>query len=105
AEEKAKLLRHLFPGETVSLAVLPLDNLSRDPDQEFFADGLTEALIHDLSRISALHVISPLSVMRYKGTDKSLPEIARELSVDAVLKGSVLSAGDGVRITAQRVHG
>ncbi|MHC4349154.1 MAG: tetratricopeptide repeat protein, partial [Planctomycetota bacterium] len=105
AEEKAKLLRHLFPGETVSLAVLPLDNLSRDPDQEFFADGLTEALIHDLSRISALHVISPLSVMRYKGTDKSLPEIARELSVDAVLKGSVLSAGDGVRITAQLVHG
>jgi TolB-like protein/Flp pilus assembly protein TadD len=105
AEEKAKLLRHLFPGEVVSLAVLPLDNLSRDPDQEFFADGLTEALIHDLSSVSKLQVISPVSVMRYKGTDKSLPEIARELGVDAVIKGSVLCAGDGVRITAQLVYG
>jgi serine/threonine protein kinase/TolB-like protein/Flp pilus assembly protein TadD len=105
AEEKAKLLRRLFGAGTVSLAVLPLDNLSVNPGQEYFADGLTEALIHDLSRISALQVISPASIMRYKGTDKPLTEIARELDVDAILKGSVLCAGEGVRITAQLVHG
>ena len=87
-----------------SIAVLPLANLSGDPDQEFFSDGMTEALITDLAKVHALKVISRTSVMRYKGSSKSLPEIARELGVDAVLEGSVLRAGDDVRITAQLIH-
>ena len=87
-----------------SLAVLPLTNLSRDPEQEYFADGMTEALIADLAKIRALRVISRTSVMRYKATDKSLPEIAEELNVDAVVEGSVLRAGQQVRITAQLIH-
>ncbi len=88
-----------------SLAVLPLANLSRDPEQEYFADGMTEALITDLAKISALKVISRTTVMRYRGSEKPLPEIARELSVDALVEGSVLRAGDQVRITAQLIHG
>jgi serine/threonine-protein kinase len=87
-----------------SLAVLPLANLSRDPEQEYFADGMTEALITDLSKIGALRVISRTSAMRYKGTDKSIPEIARELNVDAIVEGSVLRVGERVRITAQLIH-
>lgn len=87
-----------------SLAVLPLENLSRDPEQEFFVDGMTEALISDLAKIGSLKVISRTSVMRYKATTKSLPEIARELNVDAVVEGSVLRVGDRVRITAQLIH-
>ena len=88
-----------------SLAVLPLANLSRDPEQEYFADGMTEALITDLAKIRALKVISRTSAMRYKGSEKPLPEIARELNVDALVEGSVLRAGDQVRITAQLIHG
>ena len=80
-----------------SIAVLPLDNLSGDPEQEYFADGMTETLITELTKIGALKVISRTSVMRFKDTDKSLPEIARELNVDAVVEGSVLRAGDRVR--------
>jgi TolB-like protein/Tfp pilus assembly protein PilF len=87
-----------------SLAVLPLENLSRDPEQDYFVDGMTEALIADLSKISALRVISRTSVMQYKEKRKSLPEIARELKVDAVVEGSVLRVGDRVRITAQLVR-
>jgi len=87
-----------------SLAVLPLANLSRDPEQNYFADGMTEALITHLSKIGALKVISRTSAMRYKGTDKSVPEIACELGVDAVIEGSVLRAGKRVRITAQLIH-
>jgi TolB-like protein/Tfp pilus assembly protein PilF len=87
-----------------SLAVLPLANLSGDPDQEFFSDGMTEALITDLAKIGALKVISRTSVMRYKGADKSLPEIAAELGVDAVIEGSVLRAGDEIRVTSQLIH-
>ena len=87
-----------------SIAVLPLENLSRDPEQEYFADGMTEALIADLAQISALRVISRTSVMQYKGTRKPLPEIARELNVDAVVEGSVQRAGDRVLITAQLIH-
>lgn len=102
------LLRNIiFPekAEVIdSIAVLPLENLSRDPEQEYFTDGMTENLIANLARISALKVISRTSVMRYKDTDKSLPEIARELNVDAVIEGSVLRAGDRVRITAQLVE-
>ena len=87
-----------------ALAVLPLTNLSRDPEQEYFADGMTEALIADLAKLRALKVISRTSVMRYKATDKSLPEIAEELNVDAVVEGSVLRVGEQVRITAQLIH-
>ncbi len=87
-----------------SLAVLPLANLTRDPEQDYFADGMTEALITDLSKISALKVISRTSVMHYKGSNKPLPEIARELNVDGIIEGSVLRAGDRVRITAQLIY-
>jgi TolB-like protein/Tfp pilus assembly protein PilF/predicted Ser/Thr protein kinase len=87
-----------------SLAVLPLENLSRDPEQEYFADGMTEELITDLGQISALRVISRTSVMHYKGTRKTIPEIARELHVDAVIEGSVEPAGDRIRITAQLIE-
>src|SRR5215472_5699629 len=88
-----------------SLAVLPLDNFSRDPEQEYFADGMTEELIANLAKISSLRVISRTSVMRYKGARKPLPEIARELNVDAVVEGSVRREGERVRITAQLIHG
>ena len=84
-----------------SLAVLPLENLSGDADQEYFADGMTEELIASLAQISALRVISRTSVMRYKGARKPLSEIARELNVEAVVEGSVRRAGGRVRITAQ----
>jgi TolB-like protein/DNA-binding winged helix-turn-helix (wHTH) protein len=84
-----------------SLAVLPLQNLSGDPSQEYFADGMTEELINELSRLSGLKVISRTSITRYRNTDKSLPQIAHELNVDAIVEGSVLRSGDRVRITAQ----
>ena len=87
-----------------AIAVLPLANLSRNPEQEYFVDGMTEALITDLAQIGALRVISRTSAMRYKGSDKPLPEIARELNVDGLVEGSVLRAGDRVRITAQLIH-
>lgn len=87
-----------------SLAVLPLENVSRDPEQEYFVDGMTEALISDLARIGGLKVISRTSVMRYKNTAKSLPEIAKELNVEAIVEGSVQQAGERVRITAQLIH-
>jgi len=86
-----------------SLAVLPLANLSGDREQDYFADGMTDTLISDLAKIRALRVISRTSVMQYKDTKKPLPEIARELNVDAVVEGSVLRAGDRVRITAQLI--
>lgn len=83
-----------------SLAVLPLVNLSGDPEQDFFADGMTEALITDLGKISALRVISRTSVVQYKGTRKALPEIARELNVDGLVEGTVSRSGNHLRITA-----
>ena len=86
-----------------SLAVLPLENLSRDPEQEYFVDGMTDELITNLAKIGALRVISRTSVMRYKGTKKSLPEIARELNVDAVVEGTVSRSPGRVHITAQLV--
>ncbi len=88
-----------------SIAVLPLDNLSEEPGQDFFAEGMTETLISGLAKIGTLKVISRTSVMRYKDSDKSLPDIARELGVDAVIEGSVQRIGDRVRITAQLVDG
>ena len=87
-----------------SLAVLPLTNLSGDPQQEYFSDGMTEELITDLGKIAALRVISRTSVMQYKQTKKTLPTIAQELNVDAVVEGSVLRSGNRVRITAQLVQ-
>ena len=86
-----------------SIAVLPLENLSSDPAQQYFANGMTEALITDLGKIGALRVISRTSAMQYKDTHKTLAEIARELRVDAVLEGAVLRMGDEVRITTQLV--
>ena len=88
-----------------SVAVLPIENLSHDPEQEYFADGMTDALITDLGKISALRVISRQSVMRYKGSKKPLPEIASDLNVDALVEGAVVHSGNRVRITAQLVQG
>ncbi len=87
-----------------SIAVLPFQNLSADPEQEYFSDGTTEALITELSKIHALRVISRTSVMRFKKSDQSLPEIAKQLNVDAVVEGSVQRVQDEVRITAQLVR-
>src|SRR5438552_13068412 len=91
------------PGQIKSLAVLPLENLSRDPEQEYFAEGLTEALITTLAKIGELRVISRTSAMQYKGVHKPLREIAQELDVDAIVEGTVLRVGRRVRITAQLI--
>jgi TolB-like protein/DNA-binding winged helix-turn-helix (wHTH) protein/Tfp pilus assembly protein PilF len=88
-----------------SLAVLPLRNLSSDPNQEYFSDGMTDALITDLAQIDSVKVISRTSSMQYKQTRKSLPEIARELNVDGIVEGTVQRSGDRVRITAQLIQG
>jgi serine/threonine-protein kinase len=93
-----------WPGEIRSIAVLPLENLSGDPEQEYFADGMTEQLTTDLSGLSGLRVISRTSVMQYKKVRKPLPDIARELNVDAIVEGSVVRAGEKVRITAKLVR-
>lgn len=87
-----------------SIMVLPLENISRDAAEEYFADGMTDALIGDLARIRGLHVISRTSSMHYKDTKKSLPEIAKEINVDAVVEGTVQRAGDRVLIRAQLIH-
>ena len=88
-----------------SLAVLPLANLSGDAEQDYFADGMTDAIIANMAQIGALRVISRTSAMHYKGTRKTLPEIARELNVDAVVEGSVVRSGQRVRITAELIEG
>ena len=89
------------PGAIQSIAVLPLENLSGDPTQDYFADGMTDALITELSQIRKLRVISRTSVMQYKHSQKALDEIARELNVDAVVEGSVVRSNDRVRISAK----
>ena len=97
----------LFTGRAEamdSIAVLPFENLSGDPDQEYFSDGITDALINELAKISALRVISRTSVMQYKEVKKSLPEIARELNVEAVVEASVLNVGGRVQIRAQLIQ-
>ena len=91
-------------GGIQSLAVLPLDNLSRDPEQEYFADGMTDELITDLSQISSLRVVSRTSVMQYRGTKKTLPQIAKELNVDAVVEGSVARSGNRITIQARLIQ-
>jgi TolB-like protein/DNA-binding winged helix-turn-helix (wHTH) protein/Flp pilus assembly protein TadD len=95
------LKKAVRPGEIESIAVLPLENLSGDPEQEYFADGLTDDLITDLGKMVTLRVISRTSVMQYKRTKKPLPEIARELNVDAAVEGTVQRSGSRVRVTAQ----
>ncbi|OGD26005.1 MAG: hypothetical protein A2V57_10480 [Candidatus Aminicenantes bacterium RBG_19FT_COMBO_65_30] len=87
-----------------SLAVLPLENLSHDPEQEYFAGGITDALITELGQISTLRIISRTSVIKYQKTDKSLPQIAKELNADMVVEGSVLRSGEKVRITARLIN-
>ena len=101
---RSRLLGKAAPPHIDSIAVLPLKNLSDDREQDYFADGMTEALITDLGKVSALRVISRTSVMRYKDTKKSLPEIAKELQVDALVEGTVARAGDRLRITANLVQ-
>jgi TolB-like protein/DNA-binding winged helix-turn-helix (wHTH) protein/Tfp pilus assembly protein PilF len=88
-----------------SIAVLPLTNMSGDASADYLAEGMTEALITELSKIRALRVISRTSAMQYKGLTKPLPQIARELNVDAVVEGSVAQSGDRLRVTAQLIHG
>lgn len=92
------------PTELKSIVVLPLENLSGDKDQEYFADGMTDELIAHLAKIRALRVISRTSAMEYKGTHKTLSEIARDLKVDAVVEGTVLRSGNRVRITAELIQ-
>ena len=94
----------LIEGDIKSLAVLPLENLSGDQSQEYFADGMTDALIGDLAKIKGLQVISRTSAMHYKGTNKPLTEIAGELKVDAVIEGTVQRSGERVLIRAQLIH-
>jgi eukaryotic-like serine/threonine-protein kinase len=108
-------VRHIREGRPISppalaasdairaIAVLPFRNFSQDPAQEYFADGMTEAIISDLAHIRALRVISRTSAMKYKGTELALPEIARELNVDAVLEGSALLLGNRVRLSVQLI--
>ncbi len=90
--------------EVKSIVVLPFENLSPDPEQEYFSDGLTEEVISDLSKVHALHVISRSSAMTFKGSVKKIPEIAQELNVHYVLEGSVRKAGNNLRITAQLIE-
>jgi TolB-like protein/DNA-binding winged helix-turn-helix (wHTH) protein len=98
-------MRSLFVSHAASpirsIAVLPLANLSGDPSRDYFADGMTDALITDLAHIGSLRVISRNSTVRYKGTKKAIPEVAKELHVDAIIEGAVVQDGDHIRISAQ----
>jgi eukaryotic-like serine/threonine-protein kinase len=98
------LFRASHASRIDSLAVLPLENLSGNPEQEYFADGMTDALITDLSKIGALRVTSRTTAMQYKRARKTLPEIAKELKVDGVVEGSVMRIGSRVRVTAQLIE-
>jgi serine/threonine protein kinase/tetratricopeptide (TPR) repeat protein len=99
-----RLMGHTRPPQIRSLAVLPFVSFSGEADQDYFADGMTEALITDLGQIQALRVISRTSVMTYKGVKKPLPDIARQLHVDAVVEGSVRHYGDRVQINVQLIQ-
>jgi TolB-like protein/tetratricopeptide (TPR) repeat protein len=101
---RSRLFRRGGVGPITSIAVLPLENLSRDPDQQYFADGMTDELITRLAQIGTWRVISRTSVMALKGTTRPMPEIAKQLAVDAVVEGSVVRSGDRVRITAQLIR-
>ena len=102
---RASARRRAPRGAEPSLAVLPFDNYSGDASQDYFVNGMTEALIADLARVRGLRVISRTSSMHYQGQKKSLPEIAGELGVDLLVEGSVARAGNRVRITAQLIDG
>jgi TolB-like protein/DNA-binding winged helix-turn-helix (wHTH) protein len=104
ANWKQKWFADADPDLIRSVAVLPLQNLSNDPNQEYFVDGMTDELITDLAQIRELKVVSKTSIMQYKATRTPLPQIGRELGVDAVVEGSVLRSGDRVRITAQLIR-
>lgn len=91
-------------GSIRSLAVLPLDNLSGDSSEDYFADAMTDELITDLAKVGALRITSRTTVTLYKHTNKTLPEIARELNVDGIVEGSIVRSGERVRITAQLIH-
>jgi len=104
ASWRQRLFGRADSGPIRSVAVLPMQNLSNDPNQEYFVDGMTDELITDLAQIRELKVVSKTSIMQYKGTRIPLPEIGRELGVDAVVEGSVLRSGDRVRITAQLIR-
>ena len=102
----SRMVRATKPGIPTSfhsIAVLPLENLSGDPSQEYFADGITDALITQLAKLHGLRVISRTSIMQYKSLRKPLPDIARDLNVDAVVEGSVSHSGNHVRVTAQLI--
>jgi TolB-like protein/Tfp pilus assembly protein PilF len=94
----------ISPGRIESLAVLPLENLSRDPEQEYFAEGMTEALINSLAKIGALRVVSRTTAMHYKGVHRPLRELAQELHVDGIVEGTVQRSGERLRISAQLLH-
>jgi TolB-like protein/Tfp pilus assembly protein PilF len=102
---RERFVKRAGPNHIESLAVLPLENLSGDPQQDYFADGMTEAVITEVAQISELKVTSRTSVMQYKHTKKSLREIAKELGVDALLEGAVQRSGGRVAITAQLIQG
>jgi TolB-like protein/Tfp pilus assembly protein PilF len=108
AEEQAWLAKKKAAADAnapiTKIAVLPFKNISGDPQQEFFVDGMTEALISELAKIKSIKVISRTSAMHYKDTDKTLPEIARELGVDGLVEGSAMKADNQVRITAQLIR-
>ncbi len=104
ARLRERVLAKVPSGPIQSVAVLPLENLSHDPEQEYFVDGMTDALITDLAKIHALRVISRTSVMQYKGKRKPMPQIAKELNVDAIVEGTVMRSGNRVRITAQLIE-
>jgi TolB-like protein/DNA-binding winged helix-turn-helix (wHTH) protein len=96
--------RNIRPAQINSIAVLPLDDLTHDPQHAYLADGMTDELINELGQVKALRVVSRTSVMQFRGTRKPLPEITKALNVDAVVEGSVLSLGGRVRITAQLIE-
>jgi TolB-like protein/DNA-binding winged helix-turn-helix (wHTH) protein/Tfp pilus assembly protein PilF len=100
-----RILGKSKPATIHSLAVLPLENFSGDPKEDYFADAMTDELTTNMAKVSSLAIIGRTSVMRYKGTRKSIPEIAHELNVDALVEGSVVRDGNNVRITAQLIDG
>lgn len=101
---RGRALRTNAAAKIHSLAVLPLDNLSGDPSQEYFADGITDALTTELAQIRGVRVISRTSAMHYKGTKKALPEIAKELGVDAVVEGSASRTSGAIHVNAQLIY-
>ena len=101
---RSRKQRGMAPPTISSIAVLPLENISNDAEQEYFVEGMTDEIITDLAKLPGLRVISRTSAVQYKGTHKSLPEIARELNVDAVVEGTVMRQGDRVRIRAQLIY-